>query len=154
MRALVERSRTVAAPARHVPGGPPASQWEPCPPAPRQREAGAATVELVAALPLLVAVTLGMVGLLSVARDQVLAQHAAREGARAAALSGDPGEAVRAAAAALPAGRAAQVTAAPVREGRVTVRVVLRVPLPLLPPVPVRASAVAAVEPGPAPPPP
>jgi hypothetical protein len=52
-------------------------------------ESGSATVELAAAIPLLVAVTLAMVGLLGLARDQVLAQGAAREAAREAAVGGD-----------------------------------------------------------------
>jgi Flp pilus assembly protein TadG len=50
---------------------------------------GSATVELAAAIPLLLAVTLAMVGLLGLARDQVLAQGAAREAAREAAIGGD-----------------------------------------------------------------
>ena len=45
-------------------------------------DAGSATVELAAAIPLLVAVTLAMVGVIGLARDQVLAQGAAREAAR------------------------------------------------------------------------
>jgi hypothetical protein len=49
---------------------------------------GSATVELAAAIPLLVAVTLAMVGLLGLARDHVLAQGAAREAAREAAVGG------------------------------------------------------------------
>ena len=65
---------------------------------------GSVTVELAAAIPLLVAVTLAMVGLLGLARDQVLAQGAAREGARQAAIGGDRASAVAAARAALPAG--------------------------------------------------
>ena len=48
----------------------------------RRSASGSATVELAAAIPLLVAVTLAMVGLLGLARDQVLAQGAAREAAR------------------------------------------------------------------------
>jgi hypothetical protein len=45
----------------------------------RRLDAGSATVELTAAIPLLVAVTLAMVSVLGLARDQVLAQGAARE---------------------------------------------------------------------------
>src|SRR5215216_3160352 len=52
-------------------------------------DAGSATVELAAAIPLLVAVTLAMVGVIGLARDQVLAQGAAREAAREAAMGGD-----------------------------------------------------------------
>jgi hypothetical protein len=50
--------------------------------------AGSATVELAAAIPLLVAITLAMVGLLGLARDHVLAQGAAREAAREATVGG------------------------------------------------------------------
>jgi uncharacterized protein (UPF0261 family) len=112
-------------------------------------------VELAAAIPLLVAITLAMVGLLGLARDQVLAQGAAREGARQAAIGGDRSSAVAAARAALPAGRAARVVVADAGTGRVGVRVELPVRLPFgVPLVTVRATAVAALEPGPPPPPP
>jgi len=115
---------------------------------------GSVTVELAAAIPLLVAVTLAMVGLLGLARDQVLAQGAAREGARQAAIGGDRASAVAAARAALPAGRAARVVVADAGAGRVGVRVELPVRLPFgVPLVTVRATAVAALEPGPPPPP-
>jgi uncharacterized protein (UPF0261 family) len=111
-------------------------------------------VELAAAIPLLVAVTLAMVGLLGLARDQVLAQGAAREGARQAAIGGDRASAVAAARAALPAGRPARVAVADAGAGRVGVRVELPARLPFgVPLVTVRASAVAALEPGPPPPP-
>jgi len=118
-----------------------------CPPG----EGGSATVELAAAIPLLVAVALAMVALVGVALGQVVAQGAAREGAREAALSGDHARAVAAARAALPAGRPARV-AVVAAAGRARVEVAL--PVRLLPgvsPVTVRAAAVAAVEPGPAP---
>src|ERR671911_2008049 len=68
---------------------------------------GSATVEFAAAIPLLLAVTLAMVGLLGLGRDQVLAQGAAREAAREAAIGGDLSRASLAARAALPAGGAA-----------------------------------------------
>jgi uncharacterized protein (UPF0261 family) len=114
---------------------------------------GSVTVELAAAIPLLVAVTLAMVGLLGLARDQVLAQGAAREGARQAAIGGDRASAVAAARAALPAGRSARVAVADAGPGRVGVRLDLPVRLPFgVPLVTVRASAVAALEPGPPPP--
>ena len=83
-------------------------------------ESGSATVELAAAIPLLVAVTLAMVGLLGLARDQVLAQGAAREAAREAAVGGDLARASAAARAALPPGRAAEVAVVP--DGAVRVR--------------------------------
>src|SRR5436309_131507 len=62
---------------------------------------GSATVELAAAIPLLVVVTLAMIGVIVVARDAVLAQGAAREGAREAALGGDQARAAAAARAAV-----------------------------------------------------
>jgi Flp pilus assembly protein TadG len=115
---------------------------------------GAVTVELVGVIPLLVVVTLAMVGLIAVARDQILAQSAAREGAREAALGSDVGRAVAAAHAALPAGRATRVTVTAAGSDRVRVRVELEARmLVALPPVTVRADAVALREPG-APPPP
>jgi Flp pilus assembly protein TadG len=113
---------------------------------------GSATVELAAAIPLLLAVTLAMVGVIVVARDHVLALGAAREGAREAALSGDHARAAAAARAAVPAGRRARVTvsSAPPRLVRVEVVLVARVP-PSPAAITVRAAAVAAVEPGPPP---
>jgi Flp pilus assembly protein TadG len=114
---------------------------------------GSATVELAAAIPLLVAVTLAMVGLLALARDQVLIQGAAREGAREAAIGGDQARAVAAARAALPSGRAVRV-AVTTGSDRVVVQVQLPVRLPFgVPLVTLRATAVAAPEPGPPPPP-
>jgi Flp pilus assembly protein TadG len=113
---------------------------------------GSATVELAAAIPLLVVVTLAMVGVIVVARDAVLAQGAAREGAREAALGGDQARAAAAARAAVPAGRSVRVSVTPLPSGLVRVRVVLaaRV-LPGAAAVTVWAAAVAAVEPGPPP---
>ena len=116
-------------------------------------DAGSATVELAAAIPLLVAITLAMVGLLGLARDQVLAQGAAREAAREAAISGDEARASAAARAALPAGRDAEVTVAPAGPDRVRVSVELPVGMPFgARPVVIRAVVVAAREPGPPPP--
>lgn len=123
-------------------------------PAPKRddQQAGAATVELAAAIPLLVAVTLAMLALVGIGRDQVLAQGAAREGAREAALSGDRARAVAAARAALPPGRAAMVSVLPAGADRVRVEVDLPAALPFgAHPVTVRAAAVALQEPGPAP---
>jgi uncharacterized protein (UPF0261 family) len=115
-------------------------------------DAGSATVELAAAIPLLVAITLAMVGVIGLARDQVLAQGAAREAAREAAMGGDPARAAAAARAALPSGRPAKVTVAAAGTGRVRVVVGLPVRLPFgVPPVMVSATAVAALEPGPPP---
>jgi Flp pilus assembly protein TadG len=109
-------------------------------------------VELAAAIPLLVAVTLAMVGVLGLARDQVLAQGAAREAAREAAIGGDDTRASAAARAALPPGRAANVTVMAAGPHRVRVSVELPVGLPFgVRPVLIRSTAVAAREPGPAP---
>jgi hypothetical protein len=122
------------------------------PPGPLEPDAGSATVELAAAIPLLVAVTLAMVGVLGLARDQVLAQGAAREGAREAAIGGDAARASAAARAALPHGRPARVTVATAGPDRVRVLVELPVRLPFgVRPPAVRATAVAAREPGPPP---
>ena len=115
-------------------------------------ESGSATVELAAAIPLLVAVTLAMVGLLGLARDQVLAQGAAREAAREAAVGGDLARASAAARAALPPGRTAEVVVA--FDGAVRVRVSVELPVGLpfgVRPVVIKATAVAARELGPPP---
>ena len=119
----------------------------------RGPERGSATVELAAAIPLLLAVTLAMVGVLGLARDQVLAQGAAREGAREAAIGGDAARASAAAHAALPQGRPARVTvtAAGADRVRVSVELPVRLPFGVRPPA-VSAIAVAAREPGPPPP--
>jgi hypothetical protein len=115
-------------------------------------DAGSATVELAAAIPLLVAVTLAMVGVIGLARDQVLAQGAAREAVREAAIGGDPARAEAAARAALPSGRPVTVTVAAAGPGRVRVVVGLLVKLPFgVRPVIVSAAAVAAREPWPPP---
>jgi hypothetical protein len=117
-----------------------------------QPDAGSATVELAAAIPLLVAVTLAMVAVIGLARDQVLAQGAAREAVREAAMGGDPARAWAAARAALPSGRPATVAVAAAGPGRVRVVVGLPVKLPFgARSVVVSATAVAAREPGPPP---
>jgi hypothetical protein len=129
-------------------------RWLPVRPARRRLEpdAGSATVELAAAIPLLVAVTLAMVGVIGVARDQVLAQGAAREAAREAAVGGDLARATAAARAALPPGRPATVTVAPSGPNHVRVVVGLPVTLPFgARPVVVSATTAAALEPGPPP---
>ena len=113
---------------------------------------GSVTVELAAAIPLLVAVTLAMASVLGLARDQVLAQGAAREAAREAAIGGDVARASAAARAALPPGRAARVAVVGAGPHRVRVWVELPVGLPFdVHPVAIRATAVAAREPGPSP---
>jgi TadE-like protein len=121
-------------------------------PDPPRPDPGSATVELAAAIPLLVVVTLAMVAVLGIARDQVLAQGAAREAAREAAIGGDDSRAAAAARAALPPGRPARVTVTPAGSDRVRVLVELPVGLPFgASSVTVKAAAVAAREPGPPP---
>jgi hypothetical protein len=66
-----------------------------------RRDEGQAAVELALALPLVFVVLLAAVQVLLVGRDQLAVVHAAREGARAAAVAADlPGEGTRAARAA------------------------------------------------------
>jgi hypothetical protein len=60
----------------------------------RRGERGAVTAELAMALPLLVAVTIGLVWLLSVGADQLRVVDGARETARAVARGDDPAAAI------------------------------------------------------------
>lgn len=62
----------------------------------RGPERGQATVEVALALPVLVVALLLVVQVALVARSQILVVHAAREGARVAAVDGRPGAATRA----------------------------------------------------------
>ncbi|MBA2385622.1 MAG: pilus assembly protein [Acidimicrobiia bacterium] len=64
----------------------------------RQRDAGQAAVELALALPIVVMVLLALVQVAVVTRDRMAMELAAREGARAAAVSANPGTAARLAA--------------------------------------------------------
>jgi len=59
---------------------------------------GQAAVELALALPVVVVLLLGMLQVALVARDQLAVEMAAREAARAAAVSAEPGVAARSAA--------------------------------------------------------
>lgn len=115
---------------------------------PERDERGAATAELAMALPLLIAVTIGLVWLLAVGSAQVRAVDAARETARAVARGDDISAAV---------GRGRQVappgSRVSVRDDgdQVTAVVVGRVAGPgglfgQLPGVTVSAEAVAAAE--------
>ena len=63
-----------------------------------RRDAGQAAVELALALPVVVVLLLGMLQVALVGRDQLAVELAAREAARAAAVSADPVAAARAAA--------------------------------------------------------
>lgn len=79
--------------------------------APRDSEAGAATVELALLLPLVLVLVLAVVEVAVVARTQIELINSAREGARAAAVSPDPADAVAAVEAALgPAGAKARIS--------------------------------------------
>jgi Flp pilus assembly protein TadG len=111
---------------------------------------GAATAELALSLPLLVAVTIGLVWLLSVGAAQVRVVDAARETARAAARGDSTGEAVARGLQVAPPG--SRITVRGVGDGdRVTVEAAGEVSGPgglfgFLPAVTVHAEAVAAVE--------
>jgi Flp pilus assembly protein TadG len=63
-----------------------------------RHESGQAAVELALALPVVVVLLLGMLQVALVGRDQLAVELAAREAARAAAVSAEPGTAARLAA--------------------------------------------------------
>lgn len=111
-------------------------------------ERGAASAELAMVLPLLVAVTIGLVWLLAVGAAQVRAVDAARETARAVARGDSTSEAVARGRQVAPSGSRVSVHD---DGGQVTAVVVGRVDGPgglfgALPSVVVSAQAVAAVE--------
>jgi hypothetical protein len=111
-------------------------------------ERGAVTAELAMALPLLVALTIGLVWLLSVGAAQVRAVDAARETARAVARGDDVGAAVAAGERVVPEGGSVSVTSS---GGRVRAEAVAQVEGPgglfgFLPSVTVRADAEALAE--------
>jgi Flp pilus assembly protein TadG len=91
-----------------------------------RRDRGQAVVELALALPVVFLLLLGVVQVALVVRDQLLVQHAAREGARAAAVSAAPGTAASAAARRVlaPARLGSEAVAA--STGATTVRVTVR----------------------------
>jgi Flp pilus assembly protein TadG len=111
---------------------------------------GQAVVELAVALPLVFVLLFGVVQVAVVVRDQLLVQHAAREGARAASVSATPSAAARGAVHAIAADASVSVSSS---GDRVTVRVSLvsptDVPLigALLPDEVLTASATMAREP-------
>ena len=114
----------------------------------RRGERGAATAELAMALPLLIAVTIGLVWLLAVGAAQVRAVDAARETARAVARGDSTSAAVTRGQQVAPAGSRVSVHDG---GGQVTAVVVGRVAGPgglfgALPSVTVSAEAVAAAE--------
>jgi pilus assembly protein CpaE len=91
-------------------------------------ERGQAAVELALALPLVFLALLAVVQVVLVARDQIAVIHAAREGARAAAVAPDVADGVAAAREALPLDLSrASITAVRVGD-RVEVRVRYRSP--------------------------
>jgi Flp pilus assembly protein TadG len=93
------------------------------------RDRGQAAVELALALPLVFVVLLAAVQVLLVGRDQLAVVHAAREGARAAAVAADAtGEGTRAATAA--AGLDASRLSVSVHEGGDRVTVLVRYTAP------------------------
>jgi len=114
----------------------------------RRRDRGAVTAELALGLPLLLAVTVGLVWLLAVGAGQVRVVDGAREAARALAR-GDP-EAVAVARAERVAGEGSRVVVAHSgAEVTVTVRREMSGPGGLMdawPAVSLQAEAVAAVE--------
>ena len=114
----------------------------------RRDESGAATAELAMALPLLVAVTVGLVWLLAVGAAQIRVVDAAREAARAAARGDSEGDAVARALQVAPEGSRVNVAVA---GDRVRASAAGRVAGPggllgFLPAVTVHAESVAALE--------
>jgi Flp pilus assembly protein TadG len=115
---------------------------------PRRDQRGAATAELAMVLPLLVAVTIGLVWLLAVGAAQIRVVDAARETARAAARGDADGDAVARGRAVAPAGSQVSVSRSG-EEVRAVASGEVRGPGGLfgfLPAVTVRAEAVAAAE--------
>ena len=117
----------------------------------RDRDArGAVTAELALVLPLLVAVTTGLVWLLAVGADQLRAVDAARETARSLARGDTAAAAVAVGEHVAPAGATVRVTTS---DGRVHVTVTGEVAGPggifdALPPAHLHAEAVAVLEEG------
>ena len=121
----------------------------PPPPASAREERGSVTAETAVVLPVLVALTLGLVWLVSLAATQVRVVDAARETARAAARDESPSAAVRLGERVAPPGARIEVSE---EAGLVRVVVTAEVRGPgglfaFLPTVEVDADAVAAQEP-------
>lgn len=124
-------------------------------PARPSADGGQSTVELALVLPVLLVLVLGIVQVGLVVRDHVRVVHAAREGARAAAVSSDPAAAEQAVAAnaglapdrlrVVTSGRGARGSAVTVS---VTYRASTDLPLvgPLLPDLELDAAATMRVE--------
>src|SRR3954471_19375510 len=103
--------------------------------APGRPDGGQAAVELALVLPLVFVVLLGVVQVLLVGRDQIAVIHAAREGARAAAVAADPvgeGTAAATAAAGLAVDRVSVTVAGGSDEVTVTVRYAVPTDVPLV----------------------
>lgn len=119
----------------------------------RRRDRGQAAVELALCLPLVFLLLLGVVQMAVVVRDQLAVELAARDAARAAAVSDDPVAAATAAAADA-AGVVGPVSVSVSSSGSVvtaTVTYVERTDLPLIgaliPDLTLRATAAMPVEP-------
>jgi hypothetical protein len=117
--------------------------------APARRERGAVTAEAAVVIPLLLAVTLGLVWCVALAVTQVRVVDAAREVARSAARGDSDAAASARGLQVAPEGAQVQVSRS---SDAVTARVVVDVRGPgglfgFLPPVPVSADAVATMEP-------
>jgi len=116
-------------------------------------ERGQAAVELALAFPIVVLLLLAVVQVTLVVRDQVAVIHAAREGARAAAVTGagagDGTSAARGATALEPGRLSVQVSTGPLVRATVRYRSPTDVPLVgrLLGDVTVQATAVMRAEP-------
>src|SRR3954451_23971743 len=98
-------------------------------------DGGQAAVELALVLPLVFVVLLGAVQVVLVARDQIAVIHAAREGARAAAVAADPsteGSAAATAAAGLHGERLSVAVADGGDQVTVTVRYAVPTDVPLV----------------------
>lgn len=112
---------------------------------------GQAVVELALAVPLVCLLALGVAQVGLVARDQLLVHHAAREAARAAAVSASPVAAAQGAIDRLSLSSARTTVATSDSSVRVTIEVVSRTDLPLIgalvPDARLRSSVVMAREP-------
>jgi hypothetical protein len=131
-----------------VPARSPRASGQPVSSLPGRAEHGSVTAETAMLLPLLVAVTLGLVWLVALAATQVRVVDAAREVARAVARDEHPGEASELGRRVAPSGARIAVEET---DDTVTVRVVSDVRGPgglfrFLPGVEVDAEAVAAQE--------
>ena len=98
----------------------------------RRAERGQAAVELALTLPLVATVLLAIVQIGLIARDDVLVLHAAREGARQAALGAADGEVRRAALAAGPLDPSRVTVGAERAGGTVSVTIMYRI-VPMIP---------------------